>query len=34
MRVARLDLLRDGVDVAKTALERAARKDRVDTAAL
>jgi len=34
MHVARLDLLRDGAELAETALERTARKDRVDTAAL
>ena len=30
MRVARLDLLGEGVDIAKPTLERAPRKDRVD----
>src|SRR5215469_14338193 len=34
MGVARLDLLRDGVDVAEAALERAAGKDRVDPSSL
>ena len=34
MHVARLDLLRYGAELAETALERTARKDRVDTAAL
>jgi len=34
MGVARLDLLREGVDVAKAALDRAPGEHRVDAAAL
>jgi hypothetical protein len=34
MRVARLDLLREGVDVAEAALERAPWEDRIDPGCL